>query len=653
MTTTLPPKNNPVLQGPWTAEESAGVYGLPDWGKGYFGIAPEGHLEVRPGAQEQQAIDLFEVVQGLAEREIHTPVLLRFPELTQHRLSTLHDAFARAIEENDYKGQYHCVYPIKVNQQRFVCEEMRDLGSPFGFGFEVGSKPELLAALGMMVGHDEMPIVCNGFKDREYIETVVLATKLGRNIIPVVERFADLKLIIAEAERYEVRPKIGLRVKPSARGAGRWQASTGIRSKFGLSPRQLLHALDVAKEHQMGDCLKMLHFHIGSQLSDIRRLKGAITELAHFYAELRRLGAGLEIIDIGGGLGVDYDGSQTSSESSMNYTIAEYANDVVYRIQSVCDDTKVPHPTIFSESGRAMVAYSTMLVFDVVGAATIEREVDVERARARLVAREEEDQPQPLHDLLEAYEGLTDRNMVEAFHDALQARDEAISLFSLGYIDLELRATAEALFWAICAEVLKRGQKRGQLPEELEDLTEAMADVYYCNFSIFQSMPDAWAIKQLFPIMPIHRLNEEPTRLGTLADITCDSDGKIDNFVHRKDLKKVLELHPLVPGEPYFLGVFLIGAYQEILGDLHNLFGDTNVVHVRAAEEGGWAIEEVVKGDTVKEVLGYVGYQADELVRALRQNIECAVRSGTLSLAEGRLLLRGYEQGMAGYTYLE
>lgn len=649
----LPARNNPVLNGRWTADESARVYGLNDWGKSYFGINPLGHLTVMPTRDPRSEIDLHELIEGLAERDIQTPVLLRFPDLTQQRLQELYDAFRVAIDDNEYQGRYRCVYPIKVNQQRFVCEEIRDLGAKFGFGLEAGSKPELLAVLGMTVGHSDMPIVCNGFKDREYIETVILAGKLGRNIIPVVERFHDLELIVEEAKRYGVRPQIGLRIKPTSRGAGKWQASAGIRSKFGLSATYALQALEYLKQHEMADCLKMLHFHIGSQLSDIRRLKGAVTELAYFYAELSRMGAGLTTIDIGGGLGVDYDGSQTACESSMNYTVVEYASDVVHRIKSACDDAGVAHPTIFSESGRAMVAYSTILVFDVLGCARIESEADVPAIRAALESRKEDDQPRPVHDLLGALDSITDRTMVEAFHDALQARDEAISLFSLGYIDLEMRAAAENLFWSISRQVLERGRKRGELPEELQDLVEAMADVYYCNFSVFQSMPDSWAIGQLFPIMPIHRLLEEPTHFGTLADITCDSDGKINSFVDRRDDKHVLELHPVQEGgEPYYLGAFLIGAYQEILGDLHNLFGDTHVVHV-GLDDDGWVLREVIKGDTVDEVLGYVGYNTEELVRSLRQDVERAVTAKQILVAEGRSLLGSYLHGLAGYTYLE
>lgn len=647
-------RSNAVLDGRWTADESAQIYGLNDWGKGYFAINSAGHLCVKPNRESDKEIDLREVVEGLKDRDIATPVLLRFPDLTQQRLQDVHDAFDYAIKENEYGGSYSCIYPIKVNQQRFVCEEIRDIGKHFGYGLEVGSKPELLAVLGMTVDHNDMPIVCNGFKDRDYIQTVVLASKLGRNIIPVVERYRDVELIVEEAKRYNVKQKLGLRVKSTARGAGKWQASTGIRSKFGLSASEVLRALSFLKENDMADCLKMLHFHIGSQLSDIRRLKYAVTELAYYYAELSRRGAGLDTIDIGGGLGVDYDGSQTASESSMNYTLQEYASDVVYRIKSACDDAGVAHPTIFSESGRAMVAYSTVLVFDVLGRSHIAGSVDVESYKKDLEKREEEDQPQPIWDLITAYESLTDRTMVEGFHDALQARDEAISLFRLGYIDLEMRAAAENLFWTICRHVLERGKKRGELPDELSDLVEAMADVYYCNFSIFQSMPDSWAIDQLFPIMPIQRLNEEPTRLGTLADITCDSDGKVDAFVDRRDDKRVLELHDVSEGESsYYLAAFLIGAYQEILGDLHNLFGDTHVVHVGLGEGCDWVIREVIEGDTVREVLSYVGYNGEELIRGLRRDVERAVNSRELAVGEGRELLGSYIEGLAGYTYLE
>lgn len=645
-----PRRYNPIVEGAWTSRQAASLYGLDAWGKGYFDVNNAGHLTVRPIQDPQREIDLFDLVEGLRQRGIHTPVLLRLADLARHRLQQLRDAFDSAIQENNYQNGYCFVYPIKVNQQRYVCEEIRDFGAQLGFGLEAGSKPELLAVLAMTVGHNDMPIVCNGFKDREFIETVILATKLGRRIIPVVERYGDIELIVQEAKRHDTRPQIGLRIKPTARGTGKWSSSGGVRSKFGLTAAEALRVLEHLKKHDMADCLKMVHFHLGSQLSDIRKLKGAITELAYFYAELRRLGAGIEIIDVGGGLGVDYDGSNTAFESSTNYSIREYAGDIVYRIKTACDDAQVPHPMIFSESGRAMVAYSSVLIFDVLGSFRFESAPDITQIREELMR--EGDRPQPILDLLDAHENITDRTLIEVFHDAVQARDEAVNLFSLGYLSLPMRAAAEQLFWSVGRQILIRAEKLGALPEDLADLSEGLSDIYYCNFSVFQSLPDSWAIDQLFPIMPIHRLSERPLRRASLADITCDSDGKVEHFVDPREIKRTLELHDLRPNEPYYLGTFLVGAYQEILGDLHNLFGDTHVVHVSIDEEG-WSIDEVIPGDSVRDVLGYAGFNSTEMVRLVRQDVERAVRRNTLSVADGRSLLQFYESGMAGYTYLE
>jgi arginine decarboxylase len=651
---TITPSRSAFLHGQWTVDDSARLYGLADaagWAKGYFGVNTLGHVSVLPTKEPGKQIDLFELIEGLRDRELHTPVLIRFSDILAHRLQELRGAFDAAIKENEYQGRYHGVYPIKVNQQRHICEEIRNLGSKLGFGLEAGSKPELLAVLGLTEGQNDMPIVCNGFKDDEFIETVILATKLGRFIVPVVERFSDLELIVKHAQKYGVRPRIGVRVKPSARGSGKWESSSGPRSKFGLFAGETMKALDYLKQHGMADCFTMLHFHIGSQVADIRYLKAAVNELAHIYAELKRMGAGLSMINVGGGLGIDYDGSQSAWESSVNYSVQEYAADVVYRLKSVCDEAKIPHPTIVSESGRAMVAYSSVLVFDVLGKSRFESRPDLEKIKADIAA--EAEKPQPVQDLVDAYERMTDRNLVEVYHDAIQARDEAMSLFSLGYVSLPMRAATESLFWAICRQALTRASKLDELPEDFKDLPELLSDVYYCNFSVFQSLPDSWAIDQLFPVVPIHRLNEQPTRDGTLADISCDSDGKLDLFVDKRDIKKTLELHELREGEPYYLGVFLVGAYQEVLGDLHNLLGDTHAVHVSVDEQGRYSIDEVVEGDTVKEVLGYVQFDVEDLEKAMRRDVERAVRDGKMGVSEGQSLLKFYEQGIEGYTYLE
>jgi len=649
------------LHGQWTPADASQLYAIPEWGKGYVAVNAAGHVAVLPTKDPARQIDLHEVVSGLRERGIHTPVLLRFNDILMHRLREIRDAFGHAMTDQGYTGGYSCVYPIKVNQQRHVCEQIASLAVELGFGLEAGSKPELLAVLGLSAtaggpGVNGMPIICNGFKDDEFIETVILATKLGRNIIPVVEKFSELELIIKHAKAYNVRPKIGLRVKLSARGAGRWEGSAGVRSKFGLFLSEVLKAVDLLRANDMLDCLTLLHCHVGSQLYDIRVLKNAINELARVYCELRKLGAGLTMLDVGGGMGVDYDGSQSAWPSSINYTVQEYATDVVYRIKSVCDDNAVPHPVILSESGRAMVAYSSMLVVDILGTSRFDGKVDPDAIEKQL--RADPDAPKPVADLLDCIRNLTDRNVLETYHDATQARDEAMSLFSLGYMTLPMRAAAEQLFWATCLRLLERAGRKGEIPDELEPLTDLLSDIYFCNFSLFQSMPDSWAIDQLFPICPIHRLNEEPTRRGILADITCDSDGKIDHFVDKRIDKKVLELHELrdTTGgtlEPYYLGVFLLGAYQEILGDLHNLLGDTHAVHISLDEQGGWEIDEVIEGDTVEEVLRYVQYDVEDLKRAMRLDIEAACRQGRLTLAEGKSLLQYYDHGLEGYTYLE
>ncbi|MEJ2482289.1 MAG: biosynthetic arginine decarboxylase, partial [Gemmatimonadota bacterium] len=491
-------------------------------------------------------------------------------------------------------------------------------------------------------------IVCNGFKDDSYIEAVILSTKLGRNIIPVVENFSELRLLLKHSARYEVTPKIGVRVKLASQGAGRWRNSAGEKSKFGLFVSEVLEMVDLLTAHGMLDSLKLVHCHTGSQIQDIRRLKEAVGELSHIYSELVRLGVGIEYVDVGGGLGVDYDGSQTNFPSSMNYTLQEYANEVVYRIGSVCQEREVPHPTIISESGRAMAAYQSVLVVNVLGAAgprtTYSDDVEVS---------DDEDLPQPVRDLAVAYESVHERTLVEAYHDAVQAREQALNLFNLGYLSLELRGMAERLFWATCARVADAAGRLDDPPEELDELEEILSETYFCNFSLFQSLPDSWAIGQLFPVMPIHRLDEQPTHRAVLADMTCDSDGKIDRFVNVRDVKRSLELHELRSDEDYYLAVFLVGAYQETLGDLHNLFGDTHVVHVGLHTEGGWAIEEFVKGDTAREVLGYMQYRVDGLYPRLVRDCESAVRSGRMTLPETRTLLRFYQKALEGYTYLE
>ena len=635
----------------WSVEESADLYQVEAWGKGYFAINTAGHLVVRPNAEPGREIDLHEVVQGLAERDLRTPVVVRFSGILAHRLRHLHDAFARAIADNDYRNSYAAVFPIKVNQQRLVVEEVFRYGKEFGFGLEVGSKPELLAVMAMTEDSPDRLIICNGFKDSSYIEAVILATRLGRTIIPVVENFSELQLILDHAANHNVRPRIGVRVKLASEGSGRWRDSAGERSKFGLFITEILELVATLRQRDMLDCLQLVHCHPGSQLQDIRRVKDAISELAHVYAELRLLGAGLQYIDVGGGLGVDYDGSGTNFPSSMNYTLDEYASDVVYRIGSVCDARKVPQPKIISESGRAIAAHHSVLIFDTLGSSALDR-FEITADEADRVARQA-DLPQPVIDLFDAWRSVGPRRLVECYHDAMTAREQMLQMFSLGLLTLEQRGLAERLYWATCTRVRDAVRRLDKVPEELEDLEDLLSDTYFCNFSLFQSLPDSWAIDQLFPILPIHRLDEAPTRRGVLADITCDSDGKIDHFVSARDDKRTLELHPLRSGEDYFLGVFLVGAYQETLGDLHNLFGDTHVVHIRLLEEGGWWIEEIVKGDTANKVLEYMEYDVAELYPALSRDCERAVREGRMTVAESQSLKRFYEGELDGYAYLE
>jgi arginine decarboxylase len=635
----------------WKIEESLDLYQVEAWGKGYFSINAQGHVVIRPSMETDREIDLFEVVQGLKARDLHTPVVIRFSDILAHRLRHLADAFGTAIQENDYRNRYAAVFPIKVNQQRLVVEEVYRYGKEFGFGLEAGSKPELLAVMSITEDAPDRIIVCNGFKDDSYIEAVIIAAKLGRNIIPVVENFEEIHAILKHAERYGVRPKIGVRVKLASDGAGRWKDSAGEKSKFGLFISEILELHALLKERGMLDCLQLVHCHPGSQLQDIRRVKDAINELAHVYAELKIMGAGLQYIDIGGGLGVDYDGSGTNYESSMNYTLNEYASDVVYRIKSVCDARSIPHPMIVSESGRAIAAQHSILIFDVLGASKLDQ--------FKITGRPEEDYrggqeiPQPVRDLFDSYRSVNERRLVECYHDAMQAREQALQMFNWGYLSLELRGLAERLYWATCTKIRDFCRKQNRVPEELEDLEDMLSDIYFCNFSVFQSLPDSWAIGQLFPIMPIQRLGEKPGRNAVLADITCDSDGKIDRFVNPRITKRTLEVHELSPREPYYLAAFLVGAYQETLGDLHNLFGDTHVVHIRLRPDGGWGIEEVVKGDTATKVLEYMEYDTDELYPRIARDCERAIQEGRMSITEAQTIKRFYENELDGYAYLE
>ncbi len=632
---------DPTLQ--WSTKDSNELYEVSRWGNGFFSVGENGHLQVHPNRSLEASIDLKELVDRIQVRGFDLPILLRFNGILKERLSEIREAFSHAIEENDYRGKYACVYPIKVNQQRGVVEKIVEYGREFGFGLEAGSKPELLAVVAMT--DPSMPIICNGFKDDEFIEMALLAQKIGRTVIPVVEKFSELERILALAKRIGVRPQIGMRVKLAARGAGRWQSSGGYRSKFGLTVSEVLQGLKLLESEGMQDCFKLLHFHLGSQITNIRQVKAAVTEAIRIYTDLSRRGAGLEFLDVGGGLGVDYDGSQTNFQSSMNYTLQEYANDIIYHVTTVCEETGVPHPNILSESGRAIAAFHSVLIFGTLG---VTRQGEFETALEEIPEGFE----QPLHDLFLTYQDLTLRNVQESYHDAQQAVDMAMSLFSGGYLPLEQRVLAENLFFAICRKIGKLVEELDFIPEELMSLPSMLSDLFFCNFSLFQSIPDSWAIKQLFPIMPIHRLKEQPSRHAVLCDITCDSDGKIDTFIDRRDVKKTLRLHEF-DGSPYYMGAFLIGAYQEILGDLHNLFGDTNTVHVELDEQGQVILQTMIKGETVNEVLDYVQFDGKELISRLQTAIEQAVRESRIDNAEAGRFIKFYEDGLNGYTYLE
>lgn len=645
----------------WTPADSAALYGMEEWGLGYFGVSPGGTVEVYPDKDPSRKMDLLEVIRGLEARGICPPVILRFPGILAHRMREIRQAFDDAIAEAGYQAGYSCVYPIKVNQQRNICEEIRNLGAELGFGLEAGSKPELLAGLALTEGRNDMPFVCNGFKDEEFIETVLVAAKMGRNIFPVAEQMHELKLIVRSAKSHGLVPRFGIRAKLASAGVGRWAETGGIRGKFGLSVGDILEAVEYLRQENLLEGLRMLHCHIGSQIFDIRTFKYAVNEITNLYVELVRLGAPMGYLDLGGGVGVDYDGSQSATESSVNYTIQQFASEVVYRVKSICDDAGVPHPHLITESGRALVAHSGILVVQVLGWRVFPEEPDMELVRKALA---DPDAPQPLWDMVDAFEGLSEpeRDVAQLYRDAEHALSEAMSLFNLGYMNITARAATEALYWVIARRtVAELGE---ELPEELWELPDRLADIYFCNFSLFQSLVDSWAIDQVFPIMPIHRLDEKPVRRGILADITCDSDGRVDRFPGNDgELRGSLPLHPLRTApepngpsgsyEPYYLAIFLTGAYQETLGDLHNLFGDTHAVHVQVGENGDWYLEEVVEGDTVREVLQYVQFDPDAIRRTLRKEVESALAARRITLQEAVSMRRFLDEGLDGYTYLE
>ncbi len=626
---------------PWSVSKSAELYQIRGWGEPYYLAGEGGQVEVRPNPKMDRTINLFELAKDMRARGLELPLLIRFSDILADRITRLNECFAKAIAEYNYQGVYRGVYPVKVNQQRHLVEEVVEFGKPWQFGLEAGSKPELLIALSAMQDTGGL-ILCNGYKDYKYIETAVLAQRFGKTVIVTLERIEELDIVLKVSEATGLRPLIGVRAKLTAKGVGRWADSAGDRAKFGLTSSEIITVMDRLGERKMLDCLALLHFHIGSQISSIIPIKNAMQEASQIFVELARMGAAMKYLDVGGGLAVDYDGSKTDFHASKNYNIEEYAHDIVYAIKEACDKAKIPVPTIVSESGRAIAAHQSVLLFEVVGTS------DVHSEQAGDLAPDAHSLIKALH---ETHRGIVGKNVQESWHDAIQAKDEAVSLFKFGYLTLRERAEAERLFWCCARRIAQNLRRLRFVPEELKNLEKELASIYYCNFSIFQSAPDCWAIDQLFPIMPIHRLDEEPLVRATLADLTCDSDGAIDSFIDREDIKPVLEVHDVKDTEPYVMGMFLNGAYQEILGDLHNLFGDTNTIHVRLSESG-YHVSHVVKGDSVAEVLHYVQYAPEVMVEKVRMQAERALGAGEITIPQMRLLMRNFEEGLANYTYL-
>lgn len=627
----------------WRIEDSEELYNIRGWGVDYFSINDDGNVIVTP-KKGCPGIDLKELMDELLVRDVSNPVLIRFPDILNNRIETISNCFKSAAEEYDYQSQNFIIYPIKVNQMRQVVEEIVSHGKKFNIGLEAGSKPELHAVIAINTESDSL-IICNGYKDEDYIELALLAQKMGKRIFIVVEKLNELKLIASVAKRLKIRPNIGVRIKLASTGSGKWEESGGDSSKFGLTSSELLEAVDFLQKNKLEDCLRLIHFHIGSQVTKIRRIKNALREAAQFYVQLHKLGFKVDFVDIGGGLGVDYDGTRSStSESSINYTIQEYVNDSVYSFVDAADKNEIPHPNIITESGRSLTAHHSVLVFEVLEATTPPQWYDDEEIG--------EDDHDLVKEMYEIWDRLTQPRMIESWHDALQIREEALDRYSLGFLDLVTRAKVERLFWSVAREIHSMANNTKHAPDEFRNLSKILADKYFCNFSLFQSLPDSWAIDQIFPIMPIHRLDEKPTKAATLQDITCDSDGKIDNFIATRNISHFLPVHPLKSKESYYLGVFLVGAYQEILGDLHNLFGDTNAVHVNVTKEG-YEIDQIIDGESVAEVLEYVQYNPKKLVRTVETWVTSSVKNGKISAEEGKEFLANYRSGLYGYTYLE
>ncbi len=626
----------------WRIEDSAELYNINGWGLKYFSINDKGHVQVSP-KEGCASVDLKELMDELQVRDITAPVLLRFPDILDNRIEKISRCFKQAATEYGYEAQNFIIYPIKVNQMRQVVEEIVSHGKKFNMGLEAGSKPELHAVLATSIDENSL-IICNGYKDENYIELALLAHKMGRHIFIVVEKLSELRLIATLAKRIGVRPNIGIRIKLSSSGSGKWEESGGDQSKFGLNSSELLEALEILEKNKLSDCLKLIHFHIGSQITKIRRIKTALREATQFYVQLSKMGFGIDFIDIGGGLGVDYDGTRSSaSESSMNYSIQEYANDAISALVDVCVKNGLKQPNIITESGRSLSAHHSILIFEALETTQLPIWNDNEEVKDtdHELARE----------LYEIWDKLNQQRLMESWHDALQIRDEALDLFSLGMLDLRTRAQIEKLFWSVARDVYDIAKEMKHVPDELK-MSKTLPDKYFCNFSLFQSLPDSWAIDQMFPIMPIARLDERPSRTATIQDITCDSDGKINNFISDHGVVNALPIHPLKNNESYYIGVFLVGAYQEILGDMHNLFGDTNAVHISVYPDH-YEIDQIIDGETVAEVLDYVQYSPKKLVRNVETWVTRSMKSGKITPEEGREFLSNYRSGLYGYTYLE
>ncbi len=627
----------------WRIEDSEELYNITGWGRNYFSINEKGHVVVTP-RKNCAAVDLKEVLDELQVRDICAPVLLRFPDILDNRIEKISNCFAEASRQYNYSASNFMIYPIKVNQMRQVVEEIVSYGKKFNIGLEAGSKPELHAVLATNIAENAL-IICNGYKDESYIELALLAQKMGRRIYLVVEKLNELRMIADVAKRIKVRPNIGIRIKLSSTGSGKWSESGGDQSKFGLNSSELLEALDIMERRDLKDCLKLIHFHIGSQINKIRVIKNALREATQFYVQLSKLGYNIEFIDIGGGLGVDYDGTRSSSsESSMNYSIQEYANDAVSAIVDACAKNNLPQPNIINESGRSLTAHHSVLIFEVLETTQLPYWKDSEEINPNA--------DELALELYQIWDKLDNANLFESWHDAQQIREEALDRFSLGMLDLQTRAQVEKLFWSITREVGEIAMNMKHVPEDLRKIAKMVPDKYFCNFSLFQSLPDSWAIDQIFPIIPITRLDEKPTRTCTIQDITCDSDGKIANFISPTGTSSALPVHALKPGEPYYIGVFLVGAYQEILGDMHNLFGDTNAVHISVYKDH-YEIDQIIEGETVDEVLDYVQYNPKKLVRNLESWVTASMKEGTITPEEGRDFISTYRSGLFGYTYLE